>query len=627
MSSFELISCKKRKRGERTFRFKTFGEHGHPALFNGVFRRNVESLIEFGDMESNFCRGMTSWSFQLEVYRHPPLHIFLFVIVEPIEAAVYRSCKHCQYVGWGHHMKCNKKYHFVVPSKGTAAMIGADLSCPGNCGRAHITKDRSELVEIQGHALHGVFHSNGFGHLLCINGMEMGSDLTGHQIMELWDRLCIGLRARKVSLCDYSMKRSMDLRLIYGVAYGEPWFGKWGYRFGRGSYGANQSMYQKAIEAVQNITLCSLVNHFDNHNYHDVSLIVSRYQLLSDHSLVTLGDLFHFMMELKSHLPKETCIDSYGQGILVETTCRWSQKRVELATRVIVEALRKSEFRWVSRQEVRDAARAYIGDTGLLDFVLKSLGNHVVGNYLVRRSLNPVTKVLEYCLEDMSKHEGLVMNDWKVRPRHKITSTQLMKDISYLYKYIHQKPMAKATRIILDTKFFVKKYFGEHVEEIPTPKLYCSVLLKQNEGQKAAMLPYECVILEENATMERLKLEVEKCFKEVYWGMKSLVVESVAHLNSKGSDLVFSTVEPGSKLVFEGRISEGGDIYECGLKSCIVDCPCGAKDDDGERMISCDICEIWQHTRCIRIPSNEEIPHIFLCKRCEQDIVLFPSPP
>jgi hypothetical protein len=65
-----------------------------------------------------------------------------------------------------------------------------------------------------------------------------------------------------------------------------------------------------------------------------------------------------------------------------------------MATRVIVEALKRAEFRWVSRQDVRDAARAYIGDTGLLDFVLKSLGNHVVGNYLVRRCLNPVTKLV-----------------------------------------------------------------------------------------------------------------------------------------------------------------------------------------------------------------------------------------
>ena len=109
-------------------------------------------------------------------------------------------------------------------------------------------------------------------------------------------------------------------------------------------------------------------------------------------------------------------------------------------------------------------------------------------------------------------------------------------------------------------------------------------------------------------------------------------MESVLNLNAKGTDLVFGLVEVGHKLVFEGSTKELGiilseQIYECGLNNHVVDCSCGAKDDDGERMVSCDICEVWQHTRCVRIPNNEEIPHIFLCNRCEHDIALLPSLP
>ena len=37
----------------------------------------------------------------------------------------------------------------------------------------------------------------------------------------------------------------------------------------------------------------------------------------------------------------------------------------------------------------------------------------------------------------------------------------------------------------------------------------------------------------------------------------------------------------------------------------VVDCACGAKDDDGERMLA---CEVWQHGRCVRIPDNQEMP-------------------
>ncbi|KAK9277485.1 hypothetical protein L1049_007029 [Liquidambar formosana] len=588
MSHLDLTGCKKRRRGERIFRFKTFCEQGYPVEFHGPFRQNVKALLGFGHLESNLYSGMPSWSFQLEVHRHPPVHILLCVVEEPIE-------------------------QWLV------------LAAKGNSDEADIEKGKSNLVEVQGHVMHGVFHSNGFGHLLCVNGLEMGSDLSGYQIMEFWDRLCTGLRARKVSLNDTSRKTGMDLRLLHGIAYSESWFGRWGYKMGRGTFGVTQPMYQ----------------------------------VLSDHSLVTLSDLFRFMLELKSSLPKETCVDSFNSGILVETTCRWSAKRVEMATRVIVEALRRAEFRWVSRQVLRDAARAYIGDTGLLDFVLKSLGNHIVGNYLVRRSLNPVTKVLEYCLEDISNafphQEGnLVMGNPKAnKARYKITRAQLMKDLFYLYKNIlkEQKSIFNtgifmaipmAARIILDTKYLIKEYCGEPPLKVDVgleekSKVYCTVMLRNHDEaadeviKKAIMPPYECVILKNNATIDELILEVEKCFREMYWGLKNFVVDSIVNLNANGSDAVFSLVESGCKLVFEGidrgrgKINEG--IYESSQNNRVVDCPCGAKDDDGERMVSCDICEVWQHTRCVRIPNNEEIPHIFLCNRCEQDIKLLPSLP
>lgn len=441
----------------------------------------------------------------------------------------------------------------------------------------------------------------------------------------------------------------MELRLLYGVAYGQPWVGRWGYKFGHGCYGVNQPIYQKAIEAMQGMPLCLLNPHISI-SYTDISVIFTRYQALSDHSMVTLGDLFHFMLELRSRLPKENSLDSScNPAILVETNCRWSTKRVEAATRVVVEALKRAEFRWVSRQEVRDTARAYIGDTGLLDFVLKSLGNHIVGNYLVRRCLNPVTKVLEYCLEDISSvfPNSEVVNNSKVKPKCKITKAQLMKDISYLYKHIlikEQKPTPSSTgifsaipmaaRIILDTKFFVKEYTEEFSMKVKpgldrnnSIKLLCTVVLTNNEENKKPMPPYECVGLKENATFDDLKLEVENNFRELYWRLRSFVVENIVNMSTvKGSDLVLGSVEMGQKIVFLGRNEDDQAmmIYECGR---IVDCPCGAKEDDGERLISCDICEVWQHTRCVRIPNNEEIPHVFLCKQCEEKIVLFPSLP
>lgn len=45
--------------------------------------------------------------------------------------------------------------------------------------------------------LHGVVHSNGYGHLLVVNGREGGADiLSGFDIMNFWDRLCKRLAVR-----------------------------------------------------------------------------------------------------------------------------------------------------------------------------------------------------------------------------------------------------------------------------------------------------------------------------------------------------------------------------------------------------------------------------------------------
>lgn len=458
---------------------------------------------------------------------------------------------------------------------------------------------------------------------------------------------------RKVSLNDISQKKGMELRLVNGIGYSESWFSRWGYKFGRGSFGVTQSMYQKAIEAIRSMPLYLITHHITNSN-HAIPLIFSRYQTLSDQSLLTLGDLFSYMLDLKSRLPPETSIASYTTTALLETNCRWSPKRIEMATRVIVEALKKTEFRWVSRQQVRDAARAYIGDTGLLDFVLKSLGNHVVGNYLVRRSLNPVTKVLEYCLEDISKvypcNESLVMSN-----KYKITRTQLMKDMLYLYKYILIDPkpimgseflsaIPLAARIILDTKYFIRDYWEDfshqvHLGSEEKLNLYCTILLR-NDGDeyqlnKAFMPPDECVTVKRNATVNELKVEVERRFREIYWGLRSFVVESVENLSvNNGNEMVLGVMKVGEKVVFEGRCDRNmkekiniEEMCEGDPNSGTVDCSCGTMEEDGERMVCCDICEIWQHTRCVRIPNDQDIPHIFLCKKCEQEIVLLPSFP
>ncbi|CAA3000040.1 Hypothetical predicted protein [Olea europaea subsp. europaea] len=299
---------------------------------------------------------MTGWSFQLEVFRRPPLHALLIVIEEPIELSIHHHCQHCQYIGWGHHMICKlqqKVILFVATQEHSSCLF----------------EPRQHRFNVQ---------------VEFDNGLRLGW-LPNHGILGC---LCTGLGARKVSFKDISQKKGMDLRLLHAVAYSKPWFGRWDYTFGRGSFGINVEMYESTVKALQNVSL-----------YIDFTIEVS--------------DIIR------------TFFDNLRNG---DPSSDSSSK--------------ESDLRWVSRQEVRDAARDYIGDTGLLDFILKSLGNHIVGKYLLRRCLNPVTKVLECCLENISrefpKQEEFLMvnNEAKLKPQQMVTWVQLMKDILYLYKNV-----------------------------------------------------------------------------------------------------------------------------------------------------------------------------------------------
>ena len=82
-----------------------------------------------------------------------------------------------------------------------------------------------------------------------------------------------------------------------------------------------------------------------------------------------------------------------GGGGKSTAAARWSTQRVKLAMQACVTVLQASPKPWLTRQDVRDVARLKIGDTGLLDFVLKTLSDKVVDGHLVHREYNNDTKV------------------------------------------------------------------------------------------------------------------------------------------------------------------------------------------------------------------------------------------
>uniref|UniRef100_A0ACD5XSG0 Uncharacterized protein n=1 Tax=Avena sativa TaxID=4498 RepID=A0ACD5XSG0_AVESA len=655
-----LGSSRRRKRGEVLYRFDSFCQPGYPAQLAGAFRDNIRSLLGLAHLEAGVQGETRCWSFQLELHRHPPTVVRLFVVEEEVAASPHRQCHLCRVIGWGRHLICSKRFHFVLPKRESS--VETDGLCYGIGGGTE--KASKGTATSRGHLLHGVVHLNGYGHLVGLHGFEGGSDfVSGHQIMDLWDRICSALHVRKVSLVDTARKGHMVLRLLHGVAYGDTWFGRWGYRYGRPSYGVALQSYQQSLHALQSIPLCVLLPHLSCFSQ-ELPLLVTKYQAISGHKLLNLGDLLRFMLELRTRLPATSVTAMDYRGIMSDASCRWSAKRVDMAARAVVDALRRSEApaaRWVTRQEVRDAARAYIGDTGLLDFVLKSLGNHIVGNYVVRRAMNPVTKVLEYCLEDVSSvlpaaaGGGVAPGQGKMRVRFHLTRAQLMRDLVNLYRHVLKEPsqalttgafgaIPVAVRMVLDIKHFVKDYHEgmDATNNGGIGHVYislCCTLVVRN-GSSELVPPYETVTVPAHATVGKLKWEVQRLFRDMYLALRTFTAESVVGIGAdQEASPMLGLIGVGSTVLVEGVVDEQQQAEESDLKKealavCeasgdvgerVVDCVCCADDDDGERMVCCDICEAWQHTRCAGVADAEDLPHVFLCSRCDNDVVSFPA--
>ena len=97
-----LGSSRRRKRGEMLFRFESFCQPGYPAPLagGGAFRDNVRALLGLAHLEAGGAHGDTKcWSFQLELHRHPPTVVRLFVVEEVVDASPQRQCLLCRHVG------------------------------------------------------------------------------------------------------------------------------------------------------------------------------------------------------------------------------------------------------------------------------------------------------------------------------------------------------------------------------------------------------------------------------------------------------------------------------------------------------------------------------------------------
>jgi len=244
--------------------------------YYGPFRDNVRSLIKTETEPDDCCveRGVLGHTVTLG--KGTTHECRLRIYEETMLESTRVHCDCCRCIGWHHHPVTRKQYHFIihtdfrVESKPellgkricqicTAAAPAKDKTCPA-CGE---NDKATSILDYQTHLMHGTLHANGCGHLMRINGREAGSlHLSGQQLIQIWEKLCTVLNAREVSVEDVSQKYGVEFRLLNPVACGKTWYGTYGYRFGKGSFGNTAATHQRAAERLRGFPLVSVAADF-----------------------------------------------------------------------------------------------------------------------------------------------------------------------------------------------------------------------------------------------------------------------------------------------------------------------------------------------------------------------------
>ncbi|GFQ03262.1 phd finger protein male meiocyte death 1 [Phtheirospermum japonicum] len=660
-----------RKRNKKTpskfYGFHSFAEAGFPVSLNGAFRDNIRQfLLQCAEPEDYELDGMTIWC-TLLVYESRGTVLPLYTVEENVKHSVRPFCDYCRSAGWSHHFVSKRKYHLIIPRN-------EEWSNPLDEG----------AFDLQTHLLHGLIHSNGYGHLIGINGIEGGSKfICGREMMDLWDRICTALHARQISVEDLSSKRKMDLRLLHGVAYGHSWFSRWGYRFCHGSFGVREHNYETAMDILSSLDLDQVIDDFSVTNgCMLIKKMIHHYRTISDNNLVTIRDLFRFMLTLNTipptgrysttsttqsskcpgkevvfSTPIKRCSFKFSTRLAVRNCpagkeksakcrkfsnlaanldSRWPVRRLEHVAEVIVEALKEKRAKYkasssgMTRQEARDAARLHIGDTGLIDHVLKVMNNVIVGNVIVRRAVNRCTKILEYTIQDFkgsSKESFRTKVPGTIQTLAVSPGRSVYDDVTYLYSnvlfgYPESDSVSLAVQMFLHSKHFVKEWpFRD--EDDDSLRFACRLIttssIDLNDDVSRGFPPREFIIVPLYATLGDLKMAVQNAMRDTYCATEKLIVTEIIGMEGvQDEEVLFGLIESGQEIWARGcGLDLESDLrYQGGTENWTVRCKCGAQDDDGERMVACDICETWQHTRCSGIEDAEVVPRLFVCESC-----------
>ena len=176
--------------------------------------------------------------------------------------------------------------------------------------------------------------------------------------------------------------------------------------------------------------------------------------------------------------------------------------------------------------------------------------------------------------------------------------------------------------------------------------------LKRGSGIPRSVLkapPPLVVSIPRGSSLADLKVEAQRALREVYSVFRSFTISGLKGNLGKLSDEIEVSPSMSQQLfTFLGNwitvhtktcSSKGNEgssplslslssspssplssstqhTFHNNLESWEVRCFCGTTDDDGERMVECEKCKGWYHTRCEGIPDTKAGPDKFSCSRC-----------
>lgn len=199
---------------------------------------------------------------------------------------------------------------------------------------------------------------------------------------------------------DVSRKYGMEYRLLNAIIKGHSWYGDWGYDFGSGSYALTLDAYKKAAEILSNVPLAPLL--FQRRKPRtQLQAVIAFYQSLSDSKLLTLKDLFTFLLKLIHEsnkplppIPTPENLESSTSKIL----CAWTRDDVERVQQTMIKVLvaASDKSNWVTRHALKGAV-CKTASPELLVYCLKHLGGKLApGGMVVRAQCNPNSNDVEF---------------------------------------------------------------------------------------------------------------------------------------------------------------------------------------------------------------------------------------